>query len=109
VTVRSTDADLATSAVDVARIVDVPGATAVMTALLPDGATDATAAFDDDHVTDCAAPFETATLAVRLAVWFSASEDVGAPEMTTEMTCGDVLLQLGVVTGHFVESEPHCN
>jgi hypothetical protein len=96
------------SACDVAVIVAVPGATPVSVALFPLAVTVTIDVFDDVHVTACDAPFETDTVAVNVALPFTAI-DAGAPEIETELTVGVLLLpplQFGALTGHLSPPPP---
>jgi hypothetical protein len=95
------------SACDVAVIVAVPGDTPVSVALLPLAVTVTIAVFDDAHVTACDAPFETDTVAVNVALPFTAIDD-GAPEIDTELTVGVLVppLQFGALTGHLSPPPP---
>ena len=97
------------SACDVAVIVAVPGDTPVSEALLPFAVTVTIAVFDDAHVTACDAPFETDTVAVNVALPFTAIDE-GAPEIDTELTVGVLPvvppLQFGALTGHLSPPPP---
>jgi hypothetical protein len=97
------------SACDVAVIVAVPGATPVIAALLPFAVTVMTDVFDDVQFTACDAPLVTATVAVNVALPFTAIDD-GAPEIATEVTVGVLLppvpLQFGELIGHLSPPPP---
>jgi hypothetical protein len=95
------------STCDVAVMVAVPGNTPVIAALLPLAFTTTIDVFEDVQFTACDAPFVTATVAVKVALPFTAIE-AGAPEIDTDVTVGVLLVppQFGALTGHLSPPPP---
>ena len=89
-TVTTAEPVLAVFTVEVAVIVAVPAETPVTVALDPEPDTDATALFELNQVTVCAAPPETLTLALSVVVEPVFTEAVLGETVTLLTTAGSV-------------------